>query len=74
MKTITAKRSRVDRDWYVTVQNEGNNRIIADGGEGYVSKSNVVRAMRKNWEDGYTLQLIRDTPTLIKFQMVPRVA
>ena len=73
MKLITAKRG-MDGQWYIGFRNAGNHRGIADGGEGYVSKSNVVRAMRKNWEDGYTLQLIRDTPTLIKFQMVPRVA
>ena len=35
-----------DSQWYWRMKS-GNNRIIATGGEGYVSKRNALRAIKK---------------------------
>ena len=71
MKLITANKS-TDGNWYINISHSGNGKTVADGGEGYVSKGNVKRAMRKNWEDGYKLELVRDLPLCIQYRMVPR--
>ena len=70
MKLITAKRGK-DGQWYIGFRNAGNHRGIGDGGEGYASKGKAVRAMHKNWDDGYRLELIRETRTAITFRMRP---
>ena len=72
MKLITANKSNFDGNWYINISHSGNNKTVADGGEGYVSKSNAVRAIKNNWKDGYTFKRLAETATSISFHMVPR--
>ena len=51
MKTAAVWRGANDQ-WYITIS-AANGKKIADGAEGYASRSNATRAMRKNFGDGY---------------------
>lgn len=74
MKKITASRSRFGNKWYINIRNTKNGKTIGDGGEGYASKANAIRAIQKNWGDGYTFEALKDMPNSITFRMVPHVA
>lgn len=73
MKKITASRG-ADGNWYIRIQNARNGRTVADGGEGYTRLDGALRAIRNNWGDGYTFEVIVNTLYFISFRMVPRVA
>jgi len=72
MKKITASRG-ADGNWYIRIQNARNGRTVADGGEGYARLDGALRAIRNNWGDGYTFEVIVTTPRSASFRMVPRV-
>lgn len=73
MKNISAYQA-TNEQWYIQITNAHNGKIVADGAEGYVSKSNAVRAIKNNWKDGYTFKLPVETVDRVTFRMVPRVA
>ena len=71
MKTITGYVG-TDHKWYISIKDKRNGKIVADGAEGYSSKSNVVRAINRNFGDGYTMEKIADDAGSVRFDMVPR--
>jgi len=72
MKKITASRG-ADGNWYIRIQNARNGRTVADGGEGYTRLDGALRAIRNNWGDGYTFEVIANMDRSVSFRMVPRV-
>ncbi len=72
MKKIAAWRG-ADGQWYITISNRGNGRKVADGGEGYASKANAVRAIKNNFGDGYTFEKVLDNSKCFHFNMIPKV-
>lgn len=73
MKNIEAYQAS-DNQWYIQITNARNGKVIGTAHEGHTRKASAVRAIRNNWRDGYSMKLIRDTATSIKFRMVPHVA
>lgn len=71
MKTITARRSAKSNQWYITIHNKRNGKIVADGAEGYASKYNARRAVTRNFADGYTMRLLDESDDHLTFDMVP---
>lgn len=67
---IAKVKKGADGNWYITIRNRGNNKTVADCGEGYATKATAVRALRRNFGDGYYLV---ETGVSGEFYMQPKV-
>ena len=56
----------------IRIVNRRNGRIVADGGEAYVSHSNAARAAHNNWKDGFDLVQTYHDNTVTRYRMEPK--
>lgn len=74
MKILTVFKSKGGSAWFIRIRNKRNGKIVADGAEGYASRSNAIRAAHNNWADGYDLEKISEHDDQITYKMVPNAA
>jgi uncharacterized protein YegP (UPF0339 family) len=71
---IAKVKKGADGNWYITIRNRGNNKTVADCGEGYATKATAVRALRRNFGDGYFIvETGAVAKTWVEFYMQPKV-
>lgn len=65
MKTLTIYCPN-GKNWFIRIRNERNNKIVADGGEGYASRSNAIFAegwyLACDWLERDDLKFDVDSP------------
>lgn len=75
-KRIVVFKGKGDSEsWYWQMRNHQNGQILADGAEGYATRSNAIRAVRSVFSDGYTVhrENIRWPDNSVTFNLIPKV-
>lgn len=74
MKSLMVYTANGGKNWYIRIRNKKNGKILADGGESYVSRSNALRAAHNNWVDGFDLREVGKSDIATLYDMVPRAS